>query len=183
MKFLYFIFANATPAINTVFQRIQIGTMILLAMANSSNDAQKSMGVIAIGLVLAGRLSSFAMPNWVLVSCAVALALGASRGDWKQMRNLGSNVYRIRPLNAFDSQITSVGLIIAASVIGIPVSTPHIISSAIMGSGASERISKIRWRVASEMATTWVLTIPATMLVSSLIYAATQEFVRIAATL
>jgi PiT family inorganic phosphate transporter len=170
MKFFYFIFSNATPGITVALQRSQIVTMILLAMANSSNDAQKSMGAIALGLFLAGRTSSFAVPTWVLISCAVALALGGSLGDWRQIRNLGGKVYRIRPLNALNSQITSIGLIFLASLIGIPVSTPHIISSALIGSGASERVNKIRWGVANEMAITWLVTIPATILCSWVIY-------------
>lgn len=179
MKFLYLIFFNATPKVNVFFQRSQIVTMILLALANSSNDAQKSMGVIALGLALAGQTPSFAVPSWVLISCAAALALGASRGDWRQIRNLGGNVYRIRPLNALDSQMTSIGLIFVASIFGIPVSTPQIISSAIMGSGASERMNKVRWAVAGEMVITWLVTIPATMAVSSLVFWGAMEFSRI----
>jgi inorganic phosphate transporter, PiT family len=138
------------------------------------------MGVIALGLVLAGQLPSFAVPSWVLISCAVALAFGATRGDWRQIRNLGGNVYRIRPINALDSQVTSIGLIFAASFFGIPVSTPHIISSALMGSGASERMSKVRWGAAGEMVFTWLMTIPVTMAVSLLFYLAIMGFSKIA---
>ena len=179
MKFFYVIFYSATPKINVLFQHSQIVTMVLLALANSSNDAQKSMGAIALGLVLAGRMPSFAVPSWVLISCTVALALGGSIGDWRQIRNLGGRLYRIRPMNALDSQVTSIALISVASILGIPVSTPHIISSAIVGSGAAERINKIRWRVVSEMVTSWLVTIPATGIFSCLIYFAVMEFLKI----
>jgi PiT family inorganic phosphate transporter len=179
MKFFYVIFYSATPKINVLFQHSQIVTMVLLALANSSNDAQKSMGAIALGLVLAGRMPSFAVPSWVLISCTVALALGGSIGDWRQIRNLGGRIYRIRPMNALDSQVTSIALISVASILGIPVSTPHIISSAIVGSGAAERINKIRWRVVSEMVTSWLVTIPATGIFSCLIYFAVMEFLKI----
>jgi PiT family inorganic phosphate transporter len=179
MKFFYVIFYFATPKINVFFQRSQVVTMVLLALANSSNDAQKSMGAIALGLVLAGRMTSFAVPTWVLISCAAALALGGSRGDWRQIRNLGGQIYRMRPMNALDSQITSIVLISLASIVGVPVSTPHIISSAIVGSGVAERMNKIRWRVAGEMVTTWLVTIPATGIFSCLIYLVVTEFLKI----
>ena len=179
MKFFYVIFYYSTPKINVLLQHSQIVTMVLLALANSSNDAQKSMGAIALGLVLAGRMPSFAVPSWVLISCTVALALGGSIGDWRQIRNLGGRIYRIRPMNALDSQVTSIALISVASILGIPVSTPHIISSAIVGSGAAERINKIRWRVVSEMVTSWLVTIPATGIFSCLIYFAVMEFLKI----
>jgi PiT family inorganic phosphate transporter len=179
MNFFYIIFHFATPKINVFFQRSQVATMILLALANSSNDAQKSMGAIALGLVLAGRMTSFAVPSWVLISCAVALALGGSIGDWRQIRNLGGRIYRIKPMNALDSQITSIVLISIASILGIPVSTPHVISSAIVGSGAAERINKIRWSVVGEMVTTWLVTIPVTGIFSCLIYFVVIEFLKI----
>lgn len=181
MKFFFLIFQNATPAIKVHLQAVQIVTMVLLALANSSNDAQKSMGAIALGLFLAGETSQFTVPLWVLMACALALAIGGSRGDWRQIRNLGGKLYRIRPLNALDSQVTSIALIFLASIFGIPVSTPHIISSSLLGSGAAERINKIRWDVANEMVITWLITIPATGLLSCLIYVVAAGFLKIAA--
>src|ERR1700690_826648 len=170
MNVLLSSFSNAHPRVNTLFRRLQVITMLTLALSQSSNDTQKSMGVIALGLVLAGRLSSFDIPFWVLIACALSLALGASRGDWRQIRNLGGKIYRIRPLNALASQTASSILILAASAFGMPVSTPHVVSTALMGSGASERLNKVRWSVAGEMVTTWALTIPATMAIASLIF-------------
>ena len=170
MNVLLSSFCNAHPRVNTLFRRLQVITMLTLALSQSSNDTQKSMGVIALGLVLAGRLSSFDIPLWVLIACALSLALGASRGDWRQIRNLGGKIYRIRPLNALASQTASSILILAASALGMPVSTPHVISTALMGSGAAERINKVRWHVAGEMVTTWAVTIPATMAIAALIF-------------
>jgi len=172
MGSLLFLLRNATPKANDSSRRLQVITTLMLAVSESSNDAQKSMGMIALGLVLAGKLSSFSIPIWVLVLCAFSLAFGASRGDWRQIRNLGGKIYRIRPLNALASQVASSGMILTASAFGMPVSSPHVISTSLMGSGASERISKVRWQVAGQMATTWAITIPATMMVAAALFKA-----------
>lgn len=170
MSGLMFVFRGATPRVNSLFRKLQVGTAILLAMSNSANDSHKSMGVIVLGLILAGQSPTGAPPLWVLAACAAAISIGASRGDWRQIRNLGGNVFRIRPLNALASQAAATGVVLTASAFGMPVSTSHIISTALMGSGASERINKVRWHVAAEMATAWILTIPATMAVAILIF-------------
>lgn len=169
MAFLLWAFKLATPRINSVFRNLQVLTAVLLGMSNSANDSHKSMGVIVLGLVLAGRLTTFEIPLWVAAACAGALAIGASLGDWRQIRNLGGKIYRIRPLNALGSQLTAAGVVLMASAFGMPVSTSHIITTALMGSGAAERVNKVRWHVAGEMVTTWVVTIPAAMAVSMLI--------------
>lgn len=169
MAVMLWAFSLATPRINGVFRNLQIVTAVLLGMSNSANDAHKSMGIIVLGMVLAGRLTSFQIPWWVAAACAGALAIGASRGDWRQIRNLGGKIYRIRPLNALASQVASSSVVLAASAFGMPVSTSHIITTALMGSGAAERVNKVRWQLAGEMVTTWVVTIPATMAVSMLI--------------
>lgn len=181
MYLMLWALSNATPKVNTLFRRLQVLTAVLLAMSNSANDSHKSMGIIVLGLILAGQRSTFGLPLWVMVACAAAISIGASLGDWRQIRILGGRVFRIRPLNALASQTTSTLVVLAASVFGMPVSTSHIISTSLMGSGAAERINKVRWHVASEMATTWVLTIPATMAVSILIFFAATEFTRFGA--
>ncbi len=170
MSVLLFTFSGASPKINGLFRKVQVGAAFLLAMSNSANDAHKSMGIITLGLILTGRATPSTVPIWVLAACAAAISLGASRGDWRQIRNLGGKVYRIRPLNALASQAASTAVVVAASAFGMPVSTSHIISTALMGAGASERINKVRWHVASEMATAWVLTIPATIAVAAIIF-------------
>lgn len=170
MQIMLWALRSATPRVNSLFKRLQVVTALLLAMSNSANDSHKSMGIIVLGLILAGQTSSVELPLWVMVACAAAISVGASVGDWRQIRILGGKVFRIRPLNALASQTTSAAVVIAASAFGMPVSTSHIISTSLMGSGAAERINKVRWHVASEMATTWILTIPATMAVSMLIF-------------
>jgi len=163
MLLLLFLFRNATPRVNNLFRRLQVITMIALALSHSANDAQKSMGMIALGLYLAGRLDSFHVPFGVVLACAVAIALGASLGDWRLIRTLGGRIYRIRPLNALASQLTSVGVVLTAALVGAPVSTSQVISMALMGAGAAERVNKVRWQVGMDMLTTWGLTIPGTM--------------------
>jgi PiT family inorganic phosphate transporter len=170
MRFFLWAFRNATPQVNTLFRRLQIFTMVGLALSHSANDAQKSMGIIALGLVLAGRIDSFYVPFGVLTACAAAIALGASQGDWRLIRTLGGKIYRIRPLNALASQTASAGVVMAAAISGAPMSTSQVISMALMGSGAAEQVSKVRWHVGVEMLTTWALTIPATMALSGLLF-------------
>ncbi len=169
MALLLWAFSQATPRINGLFRNLQVVTAVLLGMSNSANDSHKSMGIVVLGMVLAGKASGFDIPFWVMLACAGALAVGASLGDWRQIRNLGGKVYRIRPVNALASQLASSAVVLAASMFGMPVSTSHIITTALMGSGAAERVNKVRWEVAGEMVTTWVVTIPATMAVSMLI--------------
>jgi len=174
MGLLLLVFSGATPRVNILFRRLQTVTAVLLAMSNSANDSQKSAGIIALGLVLAGNAAAFDIPFWALAACATAMALGASRGDWRQIRNLGGKVYRIRPLNALASQAASTAVVFTASALGMPVSTSHIISTSLMGSGANERVNKVRWHVAADMATAWIFTIPATMAVSVAIFLASN---------
>lgn len=169
MLLFLFAFRHATPHVNKLFRRLQVFTMLGLALSHSANDAQKSMGVITLGLVLAGKIESFQVPLGVVLACAAAIALGASQGDWRLIRTLGGRIYRIRPLNALASQTASTGVIMASALVGAPVSTSQVISMALMGSGAAEQVSKVRWQVGTEMLLTWGLTIPATMALAALI--------------
>jgi PiT family inorganic phosphate transporter len=179
MHLLLFLFRYAPPAINTLFRRLQILTMLGLATAFSANDTQKSIGIIILGLVLAGRLNSFHAPMGVIFACATALALGASRGDWRLIRTLGGKIYRVRPLNALASQAASAGVVMGAALGGAPVSTSQVISMALLGSGAAERVNKVRWQVGTEMLVTWGLTIPVTMGIACSIYLVTTQVYRI----
>ncbi|MEK7328448.1 MAG: inorganic phosphate transporter, partial [Chloroflexota bacterium] len=135
-----------------------------LALSHGANDSQKTMGIITLGLVASGQLPSFEVPLWVVVVSAGAIALGTSLGGWRLIRTLGGRIYTIRPVHGFTTHITATAVILGAALLGGPVSTTQVIGSAIMGVGASERISKVRWDVGREMLQTWALTIPATML-------------------
>jgi len=161
---------NVTPRINGLFKRSQVLTALALALSHGTNDAQKTMGIITLALVTGGYLKVFAIPFWVIVVCAGMIALGTAVGGWKLIRTLGGKFYKIRPVDGFASQLASAVVIIGASIVGGPVSTTQVVSSAIMGVGAADRLNKVRWGVAQEIATAWLLTIPATALVAAGIY-------------
>jgi PiT family inorganic phosphate transporter len=161
---------NATPRVNGLFKRGQLVTALALALSHGANDAQKTMGIITLALVTGNYLEYFAVPLWVIVICAGMIALGTTVGGWKLIRTLGGKFYKIRPLDGFASQLASATVILSASMLGGPVSTTQVVSSAIMGVGAAERLNKVRWGVAGEIAMAWILTIPATALVAAGIY-------------
>jgi PiT family inorganic phosphate transporter len=161
---------KATPKINGVFKKLQIITSLGLALSHGTNDAQKTMGIITLGLVISGVQDTFSVPFWVIVVCAAAIALGTSIGGWQLIRTLGSKFYRIRPVHGFASQATSAAVILTASLFGGPVSTTQVVSTAIMGVGAAERMSKVRWGVAGEIASAWLFTIPSTAFLAAAIY-------------
>jgi PiT family inorganic phosphate transporter len=168
---------NATPRINSLFKRSQILTGLALALSHGANDAQKTMGIITLALLIGGVIDTFTVPLWVIVLCAGMIALGTSIGGWKLIRTLGGKFYKIRPVDGLASQLTSAVVILGASIVGGPVSTTQVVSSAIMGVGAAERVNKVRWGVAREIATAWLLTIPATALVAAGIYWVIIQFI------
>jgi PiT family inorganic phosphate transporter len=125
------------------------------------------MGIIALSLVIGGALPAFAIPQWVIAASAAAIAIGTSLGGWRLIRTLGGRFYKIRPLHGFATQLTSGLVIFSASFLGVPVSTTQIVSSAIIGVGSSERMSKVRWSVAGDILTAWLITIPASALLAA----------------
>ena len=161
---------NASPRINELFKRSQLVTALALALSHGTNDAQKTMGIITLALVTGGYLTVFAVPTWVILICAGMIGLGTGVGGWKLIRTLGGKFFKIRPVDGFASQLAGAAVIISASLFGGPVSTTQVVSSAIMGVGAAERLNKVRWGVAREIATAWLLTIPATALVGAGLY-------------
>jgi PiT family inorganic phosphate transporter len=161
---------DVTPRINSFFKRGQIFTALALALSHGTNDAQKTMGIITLALVTGGYLKVFAVPFWVILLCAAMIALGTAVGGWKLIKTLGRKFYKIRPVDGFASQLASAVVILGASIVGGPVSTTQVVSSAIMGVGAADRLNKVRWGVAQEIATAWLLTIPATALVAAGMY-------------
>ncbi len=169
MKLLLWIFASATPRVNSLLRRLQILTMVGLALSHSANDSGKSIGIIMLGLVVMNRSDSFVVPLWVTAACAAAIGLGAVSGDWRLIRTLGGKLFPIRPVNALASQSASAAVIMGAALAGAPVSTSQVISMALMGSGAAERLKKVRWQVGIEMLAIWGLTIPVNMLFSALL--------------
>jgi len=176
MRLLLVISRNMSPGVSNVYKRLQILTSLSLALSHGTNDAQKTMGIITMGLVSTGYQETFHVPTWVIALSAAAIALGTALGGWRLIRTLGGRIYKIRPIHGFTSQAASAGVILGAALLGGPVSTTQVVGSAIMGAGAAERISKVRWNVGGEMLITWVLTIPATAAVAALLYIPLQRF-------
>jgi len=169
-RLIYFLVRNATPRVNDVFKRGQWFTALIMAFGQGTNDAQKTMGIIALSLVIGGVLPSFQVPAWVVVISAAAIAIGTSLAGWRLIRTLGGKFYKIRPLHSFSTQLSSAGVILAASLFGVPVSASQVVSSAIIGVGSAERASKVRWSVAEEIMMSWLITIPASGLLAAGVY-------------
>jgi len=160
MKLVLFLVRGSSPKINLLFKRSQIITAIALALSYGANDAQKTMGIVTLGLVTVGMLPTFRVPLWVVALSAGSVALGTATGSWRLVRTLGAKFYKIRPVHGFTTQVASASVILGAAMLGAPVSTTHIVSTAIMGGGAAERLSKVRWGVAGQITVVWLTTIP-----------------------
>src|SRR5213080_4340277 len=147
----------------------------LLALAHGTNDAQKTMGVITLALIANGNLSSDATtPTWVVVSAASAIALGTYSGGWRIIKTVGTRIIKMDTAQGFSAQGSGAAVILAASHFGYPLSTTHVISGAVMGSGAAKRLSAVRWGVAGNMVAAWVLTLPAAAVMGAIAYGITQ---------
>ncbi|MCP4363300.1 MAG: inorganic phosphate transporter [Chloroflexi bacterium] len=169
-RFTGLMLRGSKPTINTYLRRSQFVTSAGLAFAHGANDAQKSMGVITMVLVLGGFIPKFEVPFWVVLLCATAITLGILSGGWRIVRTVGFGIYKVRPLHALNAQLTSATVILFSAVAGAPVSTTHVVSSSIMGLGASERPKAVRWAKANEIVSTWVITMPSAAVVSIVIY-------------
>jgi len=173
-RIVKFLTRNATPVVNGYFKRLQIFSAIGLALAHGGNDAQKTMGIITMTLVsynhFKGTEIPFVVPVWVIIVCALAISMGTAFGGWKIIKTVGGKIYKLRPVHAFVSQASSAGVIFTAAVLGGPVSTTHVVSSSIMGVGAAERIKAVKWQTAKNIVATWFITIPASALVSFVVY-------------
>jgi PiT family inorganic phosphate transporter len=177
LKLLILLCWNASPRINGLFKSGQIFTGLSLAFSHGANDAQKTMGIITLALVIGGFLDTFAVPQWVILICATMIALGTLLGGWRLIRTLGGKFFKIRPVDGFSSQLASATVILGASILGGPVSTTQVVSSSIMGVGAAERVNKVRWGVAQEIATAWLFTIPMTALMAAALYWVIIKFI------
>ncbi|MBU1689375.1 MAG: inorganic phosphate transporter [Gammaproteobacteria bacterium] len=169
-RVMLFLLRGAKPTINRNLRRAQFFTAAGLAFSHGANDAQKSMGILTLVLLLGGFIHEFAVPFWVMLACATAITLGIMSGGWRIVRTLGFAIYKVRPLHALDSQLTSAGLIFAASLVGAPASTTHVVATSIMGIGASERPKAVRWAKAKEISITWLITIPGAAIVAIACY-------------
>jgi PiT family inorganic phosphate transporter len=170
LRMFYFLSRGASLHVNELFKRAQFFTAIGLAFSHGTNDAQKTMGIITLSLIIGGLQSEFDVPFWVILASAGVMALGASLGGWRLIRTLGGKFFKIRPIHSLAVQMTSALVILGASAVGLPVSTTQVVSSAIIGAGSSEHFGKVRWSVADSILTAWVITIPASALFSVGIY-------------
>ncbi|WP_434515296.1 anion permease [Dechloromonas sp. ARDL1] len=175
-RLLHALLMAANPAANARLRGLQFVTAAGLAFSHGANDAQKSMGILTLVLVLGGFIPSFEVPFWVMLACASAITLGILSGGWRIVRTLGFAIYRVRPIHALGSQLTSAAVIMAASAVGAPVSTTHVVATSIMGIGASERPRAVRWAKAKDIATTWLITIPGAAIVAIQAYALVHLF-------
>jgi PiT family inorganic phosphate transporter len=166
--------AGARPKIGRDLRRAQFVTAAGLAFSHGANDAQKSMGILTLVLLLGGFIPSFEVPLWVMFACATAIVLGILSGGWRIVRTLGFAIYKVRPLHALNSQIASAAVILGASALGAPVSTTHVVGTSIMGIGYAERPKAVRWAKAGEIASTWAITIPSAALTAMLFFAIFQ---------
>lgn len=188
-------YLGRTPFVNSFFGKAQILSASAMGLAHGMNDAQKSMGIIALALAgataagdfdqLPGWLSflrihesaagGFAVPSWVAVVCALTMAAGTAGGGWRIIKTLGHKMVRLHPINGFAAEGSSALVILCASMFGLPVSTTHVVSSSIMGVGAAKRFNAIRWSVVERMVWAWILTLPVTALIAfGFVYVAQQ---------
>ena len=164
------ILKNATPKADTGLKYGQIPTAVALALSHGTNDAQKTMGIITMGLVVLGFQKEFVVPYWVIFISALAIGAGTAFGGWRIIQTLGGKFYKIRPIHSFTSQLASAIVILTSSFLGGPVSTTQVVSMSIMGAGAGDKISKVRWTVLKDIFYAWFLTIPITAVLSAVLY-------------
>lgn len=175
-KIMRGVLRRAHPGVNRSLRHLQWFGAAWLAFSHGANDAQKTMAVVTLVLVLSGTLSHFTVPLWVILLCASAITLGTASGGWRIIRTVGFGIYRLRPLHAFDSQLASAAVISAAAAVGGPVSTTHVVSSTIMGIGAAERARAVRWGKAAEILFTWFVTLPVAAMLAAVIFKMLERF-------
>ena len=171
MKGLYRVFANMSPArVGNFFRRAQIVSAAFMAFSHGGNDAQKTMGIITLGLVSAHVLPKFQVPGWVILLSALTMAAGTAAGGQRIIHTMGMRLAHLEPIHGFAAETSAALVIETASRLGFPLSTTHVISSTILGVGAARRMNAVRWDVVTNMVRAWVLTIPVTALLGYLAF-------------
>jgi len=166
------IFARTTPyAVDSTFRNLQFVSASLYSLGHGGNDAQKTMGIIAVLLFSQGYLGGeFYVPFWVVLTCQVAMALGTLTGGWRIVKTMGSKITRLTPVQGFCAETGGAITLFMATYLGIPVSTTHTITGAIIGVGAARKVSSVRWNVTYNIVFAWIITIPASALIAALFY-------------
>ncbi len=167
------LYVRATPfAVDHHFRRLQFVSASLYSLGHGGNDAQKTMGIIAILLYSHGHLGGeFHVPFWVVLACQAAMALGTLLGGWRIVKTMGSKITHLKPVQGFCAETGGAITLFVATYLGIPVSTTHTITGAIVGVGAARRVSAVRWNIASGIVIAWVVTMPAASLIGAAAYA------------
>lgn len=158
--------------INDRFRRVQVLSATYMALSHGSNDAQKTMGIMTLALFNAGAIHDKGVPVWVILMAATAMSLGTAAGGWRIMKTMGQRVVKLDPVHGFAAETTAATIILGASHFGMPVSTTHVISSAIMGVDTSDRFNAVRWGVARSIVSAWILTIPCSAIIAAASYLA-----------
>ena len=168
---IYWVFVRVTPGVaNRGFRLGQLGSGTWVAFTHGANDAQKTMGVIALALFEAGKIDHFYIPTWVIVAAGLAIGAGTYAGGWRIMRTMGQRIFSLEPASGFAAQTSGGTVIYAATHFGFPVSTTHVVSGSVIGAGATKRFSAVRWGVAGNIIFAWLLTIPAAAAVAAALY-------------
>ncbi len=172
MLVVSWVFIRSSPfGVDNIFRRVQFVSASCYALGHGGNDAQKTMGIIAVLLFSEGSLGpNFYVPFWVVIACQVAMAAGTLAGGWRIVRTMGSRITRLTPMQGVCAETAGSVMLFAATSLGVPVSTTHTITGSIIGVGAAKNVSAVRWAVAKEIVTAWILTIPAAGLLSALFY-------------
>ena len=168
---IYWVFVWVTPGVaNRGFRIGQFASGTWVAFTHGANDAQKTMGVIALALFEAHKIDHFYIPAWVIVAAGLSIGAGTYVGGWRIMRTLGQRIFSLEPASGFAAQVSGGTVIYLATRFGYPVSTTHVVSGSVMGAGATKRLSAVRWGVAGNIVFAWLLTIPAAALVAAAFY-------------
>jgi PiT family inorganic phosphate transporter len=160
-----------------LYRKLQLVSAAVYSLGHGMNDAQKTMGIIAMALFSKGLLGpTFYIPIWVIIACYTVISLGTMFGGWRIVKTMGTKITKLQPIGGFSAETAAACSIIGASIAGIPVSTTHTITGAIVGVGATKRLNAVRWGVAGNIVWAWLLTIPISALISALIYLVLNYF-------
>ena len=171
MVLLSWMVVKSTPGrVNFLFKKLQIVSSAFMATSHGLNDAQKTMGIITLALISFHQIPEMTVPFWVKLSCALAMGIGTASGGWKIVKTMGHKIFKLEPIHGFAAETAAAAVISGASFLGAPISTTHIISTTVIGVGASKRLSAVRWGVAGRLVAAWVLTIPAAASMAALCY-------------
>ncbi|PYQ32572.1 MAG: anion permease [Acidobacteria bacterium] len=174
---IYWIFRSSPPLrVDHIFRRLQLVSAALYSLGHGTNDAQKTMGIIAGVLFTAGFLKAFTIPVWVILAAHAAIALGTLTGGWRIIHTMGTRITKLQPVGGFAAETAGAATLFIASHFGVPVSTTHTITGAIVGVGATRRLSAVRWGVAGRIVWAWILTIPMSALIGALVYEMVRLF-------